>query len=735
MSSQFIKNSKKSFTNTNGNSLNNNDENFMNIKKSDNSNKSKSSKLNNTFQNTNYLKCRKWEYVDEDKHLIMEGKFKEIEKKVSDNKNLLLVQIQDINLDKIFQEILEQKEEYSIGILNNLKYLIEKTYDLFHVEDDIKESDRIKLSPYLFKYREIKSDENSFFRGLIFYFLEYIILNNNKMMMIELLILFNEKISKNNYEFREKEYLRKSIEKVEKENILAILVIIIEHMDEENINIYSELSPYKILLKSFLKCPEFEYGMIFFTRYLIYKFISENEDKIYFKGLNLKIGNLLDSKYIINEDGEYKYLFEDFYKELMDMGECNQKINIFMTPYIFNCNLNILNYQRGGEENNIKESLYKCRKYTEIEINLLLKENFFHIYYKEYYYTKFFRQMDILLNEPKNEMKQLKIFNSENLNSKLPSLEKMFFSKNSKMSIKRKSEDIQENKNYIIDLPKCSKCKNFYKNKENIFGLCKSCLKEELKERIFLVYLEFLGNDKYSHNFEEELNNCLSRVKCCIALQNNIFLNIAIYNSGFKFKDLFYEIRKSMCLFCAKNIQNEYYLELPCGCIICSKTCFDKYMLIVKEKNKPMYIDEKQEEIIIKPLTECHCGFIYDIQAFLKLINKMEELKESDYKKIYEMQIKNNWKWLCMACRENFNNKNQYYRLFLKDNKIEEKIKKFELKHLICKTCADINQIGKFEKDNGEGKINCKFCNSEHKIESIKKVNLNNETESTCIII
>ena len=158
-------------------------------------------------------------------------------------------------------------------------------------------------------------------------------------------------------------------------------------------------------------------------------------------------------------------------------------------------------------------------------------------------------------------------------------------------------------------------------------------------------------------------------------------------------------------------------------------------MLIVKEKNKPMYIDEKQEEIIIKPLTECHCGFIYDIQAFLKLINKMEELKESDYKKIYEMQIKNNWKWLCMACRENFNNKNQYYRLFLKDNKIEEKIKKFELKHLICKTCADINQIGKFEKDNGEGKINCKFCNSEHKIESIKKVNLNNETESTCIII
>ena len=183
------------------------------------------SKNNNSQNiNSNYLKCFKWNYVDEDNHLLMEEKYKNIAIKNSDIKNSLLKQIKDINLKEIYKENLGQDEEQNnIGPLSDVKNFIEKTYDLFHVEEDVKESKRIKLEQYAFKCREIKKDENSFFRALIFYFLEYIILFNNRMQMIELLILFNEKISKTKPKLLNKDYLIEKVEKIEnieKENIL-----------------------------------------------------------------------------------------------------------------------------------------------------------------------------------------------------------------------------------------------------------------------------------------------------------------------------------------------------------------------------------------------------------------------------------------------------------------------------------------------------------------------------------
>ena len=695
------------------------------------------SKNNNSQNiNSNYLKCFKWNYVDEDNHLLMEEKYKNIAIKNSDIKNSLLKQIKDINLKEIYKENLGQDEEQNnIGPLSDVKNFIEKTYDLFHVEEDVKESKRIKLEQYAFKCREIKKDENSFFRALIFYFLEYIILFNNRMQMIELLILFNEKISKSNPKIHNKDYIIEKVEKIEnaeKDNILQIFVIIIEHMYEEQININDELSPYKILLKAFLKCKEFDYGIIFFTRYLMYEFILENENKIYLKSGNIKIGNLINQKkYVkINENDELIYLFEEFYQELMSMGECSDlTIEKSLAPYIFNCNLNILAYDK--EREIFKEEKKKCGIIKEKEINLLLIGNFYHIYYKEYYYTRFNNQMDLSVNEFKNGIR--KIFNSENTNCKLFNLSSSQKIGSIINNPKRISGEFKGNF-HIIDLPKCSKCKTSYKHKENSFGLCKSCLKEELIENIFLLYVDSFEKGNYKRNFEKEFNSCLSKTKCNIGFQINISLGTAIRNSEYQFKDLFYEIRKSMCLFCVKSIEDKYYLELPCSCKICSKACFDKYMQIVEGKNKIMYIDKKKDDIIIKPLTECHCGFKYNMKAFINLINKMEELEEEDYKEIYQMQIKNNWKWVCMVCRQYFNNKNENYRLFLQDNQINKKIlKKFELKHLICESCAKKNKIDKLE--NGERKINCTFCQSEHKIESIKKVNSSNMTESSCIII
>ncbi len=214
-------------------------------------------------------------------------------------------------------------------------------------------------------------------------------------------------------------------------------------------------------------------------------------------------------------------------------------------------------------------------------------------------------------------------------------------------------------------------------------------------------------------------------------MENVFDLNIAINNSGFKFKDLFLEIRQAMCLYCGKSIENDkYYLDLPCKCKICEKKCFEQYMEKVDEKNKIVLLDKKDGLVGIVPMTECPCGFEYNLSAFVQLINVMRKRNEKSYKKIYEEQVKNNWKWICMVCRQNFQKNQKYLRLFLRDNKIDQRLlNKFELKHLICEDCSKDINIKEARK------IYCTFCTSEQTTQIIKKVDSENKPESACIII
>ena len=513
-------------------------------------------------------------------------------------------------------------------------------------------------------------------------------------------------------------------------------------MEVENLDVNDDLSPYKILLKVFLNCPEFDYGIIFFTRYLIYEFISENETKFYSK--DIKIGNLLPQKYIVEMDGTFKFLFEDFYKELMSMGECNEKINVFITPYVFRCNLNILIYNN-PEDKIIK--VYKCGKYTDIEIHLLLRVNHYDIYYIISFYNEFYRELDILIDNkikpsvsqiPNNDIKirTVKTYSEQNKNI-ISQSKNNNKKRGSNFTVKEKDSKFSQiinNSNRKLELPKCFNCKNIYEHKENVFGYCNKCLKMELKTKILQGYFEYLQRG-YTKNCKEKLKNFITNIKFSISMKYNISLDTAINNSGFTFDYLFMEIKQNLCLFCGMSKDNnKYYLELPCKCKICQKKCFDQYMKNIEEMNRIVLIDGKEDQICIIPMTECPCGYIYNLDSFLKLIFEMEKLKEKSYIKVYEETIKNNWKWLCMVCRQNFNRKNKYYRLIMSDNKIDKNIlKSKELKHLICQKCAIENKVDKF--DNGVGKINCQFCNSEHQIEYIKKVDSDNKTESACILI
>lgn len=703
-------------------------------------------KSTNTFNNDkSYLKCRKWENLNDDNESSIELKFEQIGQSLNkDELNKLKdnIRYKDLN-EKFNQNNRFEENENTIGTLKTLNSLIESTYLKFSVEQMIKNSDMLRLEPYVYKYRQIKKDEHCFFRGIIFYFLECIILTKNKMLMEELLILFNEKISLDNPKIQNKDYIIENIKKVDREIVIQVLYIIINYMDEENIEKDDDLTAYIILLKIFLYCPEFDYGIIFFTRYLIYEFISENEDKIYSKEIKVKIGNLLPNNFILNNNGEYEYLFEEFYKELLSMGKIIEETIFFIAPYVFIFELNILKYSYGNENNEIKEKVYKCGKHTDYKIFLIIRDEHYDIYYKKYFYEEYYQKLDNISIALKSKNIFSQKYNSTINNNKnpFPDLEdstnikrlslKTMPVKQQKYIIKNSScnSNYNNNKNY----PKCLKCHNQYNHKENAFGLCKECLSVQLKDKILTAYFTYLQKG-YRTNCEEKLKRYISEVKITTPLQHNINLDIAIVNGGFTFKDLFNEIKQSMCLYCGSNIvNNKYYLEFPCKCKICNKECFDKYMSYIEEMNIMILVNEKEDEKCIIPLTECPCGYKYNLKSFLSLINKMDKINKK-YKKIFEEQIKNNWKWMCMICRQNFNRKIKFYRLILNDKKInKDLLKKYELKHLICKTCAIEKKIDNIQ--NGVTTINCKFCKSEHSVDFIKEVDENNKTKSACIII
>ena len=175
----------------------------------------------NSLQDSNYLKCRKWQYNNDDNHLLIEHEIELISQKIDENKfNKLLNDIKECKIDEISNQHFGQNEnEYTIGTLNSLKYLINDTYEFNPIQKSVMNSDEIRLKPYVDKFRKIKKDGNCFFRALIFSFLEYVVLTNNKMLMKELLIIFNDKISENNSKIQKKDYLKENIKKVEIDNI------------------------------------------------------------------------------------------------------------------------------------------------------------------------------------------------------------------------------------------------------------------------------------------------------------------------------------------------------------------------------------------------------------------------------------------------------------------------------------------------------------------------------------
>ena len=267
---------------------------------------------------------------------ISNEKFEELQKKICDVDTLrrLYTHLQNLKCD-----LKEKFCEDSVGGISPLSFLIELNY-VFKF-DKIKEmSEKYNiLKKYIYNYRTINGDGNCFYRAVIFRYLEVLILSKNIKLLQN---LTNDIIqSYDSEELKSRRVIQNN--DIKPDLTFKILLLIIYLLKKD-----MTLDAYKTMLISFITCKKFDYAIILYFRYILYKYIRDNENKIYKKNFPIKIGNLLPSQFE-KEDGNF--LYEKFYENyLLKFFTDAEKVIIYLTPYVLGIDLNIIIYDITNEE-------------------------------------------------------------------------------------------------------------------------------------------------------------------------------------------------------------------------------------------------------------------------------------------------------------------------------------------------------------------------------------------------
>jgi hypothetical protein len=300
-------------------------------------------------------------------------------------------------------------------------------------------------------------------------------------------------------------------------------------------------------------------------------------------------------------------------------------------------------------------------------------------------------------------------------------------------------ENGKEKKKVLVigfECEKCHKPDGIRQKKDKIFGICKECAKKEILENFCNKYLEYIkecllhdyDNNMLLSKFNDILKSevvinrksitiensivQLSKYKNVITKKNQdgepnaenanteIFINL--------YKNIFDEVKKSICLVCCHRMENktDKQVIIPCGCQFCSETHLEYYF-----REKKSIIKNKEYKEFM-----CYCTHkyslkdMYDLGIFFskfdnKAINKLKKNVMEYFNCILMKQ--------CCACenKDIIFNKIRYKDKDKDENSQNEEKEEIlsgykELKHFFCKVCT--------EKIKEKEKFLCKICDKEH---------------------
>ena len=298
-----------------------------------------------------------------------------------------------------------------VGEFNTLGSLIEKFYGYKEEKHRIMVQKYKLLTQDIFKHRTIYGDGNCFYRSVMFSYLEQ-------------LILFKELNTIKNFIFDVKAFLYSNsvkdiCQKLDNppnfDKLLIIRILVLIYLGVKNNKIKET---YSLFVKSFNNFKLFDEGIIMYLRFCLFRYIKENENKLYSKEFAIKLGNLLPEQF---ETKKGKFLFNDFYyKFLLKPGKLAEKIIIYITPYVLCSKLEVVMFEM---ENDWRKTFnFSGEKNTINNLNtviIYLPGHYELIYTKEFYqrfYNVFKHYSDFSYkNEIMTEIKEEQRYNNKTL--------------------------------------------------------------------------------------------------------------------------------------------------------------------------------------------------------------------------------------------------------------------------------------------------------------------------------
>lgn len=681
-------------------------------------------------ENIQFLKPKKWKYLNKINFDEIDKKFRVVKKKINKNeiKNIFNV-LNEKTIDSIYDVKQENDSKYKINKIHSLDYMIENyIMTTSSSQKDSIYSNREELKKYVYKYRNISKDNNNFYRCIIFSLFENIVLTNNIMFMKELIIEIDDKINIKNKVIKENDYLKNELElNVQVKIIQQLLYILIKSMSE-NIT-----KSYELFIKIFLMYEEFDYGMIFILRYLLYEYIDENKYKIYSGENQIELVELLPEKYnkiFVTNEKKFELFFIN---ELFKMKTFADKMIFFLVPFFLDINLRIVLYV-SESENPVIQKLFG-KEDDNYTLELICFQGLFDVYYNKKYYE--FHSKILSNFEEKNEklflFKNIKgndkdNYNINESNNLINDTQEVINSENENNNkIQNENEDGNGDEGQDKVYFTCKTCNKNYNGKENILKLCPQCLNTEFKTdvlKLYNLYLQYVNHNKKYYALQ--INNYFSSIIKSIKI-NEITLFDALANTGYFLHDILNQVKKEICVICRNNTNKNFFNELPCNCRLCSKKCFDKYIDIMINKDLEK-MNKNSFRKIIFVFEYCICGKKYYYDDILIIYNYFKMRNQIRNCDMIIKIVKNRWKWRCTKCDKYFDPFCMNYRISIFDSKINKDFYDKELTHLLCSECFEHLKL--IQKKN----VKCIYCKSEHFIMNAKNVTYENKTSDKCDI-
>ena len=653
-----------------------------------------------------------------------------------DTNNLMNLKNTIINLNLPNPESIPRP---AIGKFTFLTKLIEQYYNFDSNKKTLMKNKYSLLSQDIFKYRSIRGDGNCFYRAVIFSFIEQIILFNEINMFKNLII--DIKNCFNDY------YLRN----FRSDLIQKILVLCYIALNKGKIE-----QSYEIFVKAILNNSQFDQGLIMYLRFCIFRYIKENENKLYSNEFPVKIGNLLPAEY---ETEKGDFLFEKFYSEfLLKMGKDAEKIVIYLTPFVLCVKLEIVMFDIENDFRKVFNYYGNNPFNKQLSIVLSNKKNHY-----ELIYTKEFYQMNYeilkkytdnsyvnkILTEIKNNEKLIQtnlvqiepILNNNNNNNNNSNKNQNLLNftpiinNNSNTNTNINLNNINNNNNMNIQNQNfnlgnvCTICKNsrYFDFK---YQLCQNCFlsifKGQFIEKYFMCIQKlqnYLQKCNDSSDYSRALMELFNKEKILISnkqieIQNAIILinNYLPQNNKIYLNALISQVKNLFCLQCHKKvIQNNQKLFIPCGCFFCSYNCIIEHFT---NFNK-LELKKKSNDFC------CVCSSIYESFHILNLVFTFKKINNEFLINKSLNLFKEISKNKCSKCNNIIKG--------IESNVVYVKCKNegfdpnwrmlgdnFTFNHMMCYECFRFLDNSKYF---------CVFCKNEHFV-----IGKNNNDENICYI-